>query len=125
MKRLFMVALVFMAVPAIADVLVPDPAPSGYAGHGVIDAVTRQVTWGGAAPRTDIVYSNITNGPTAAFARAWPPASEIGDELLMTGGGVLDSVDFSVFNNSSSAGPLQTADLTLNFYNFDAGQNAF
>jgi hypothetical protein len=125
MKRLMMVALVFMAAPAMADLLVPEPAPVGFAGHGVIDAVTKQVVWNGAAPRADVVYSNITNGPTAAYSRAWPPASEIGDELLMTGGAVLDAVGFSVYNSSSSAGELQTADLTLRFYNWDAGQNAF
>jgi hypothetical protein len=125
MKRLMMVALVFMAVPAMADLLVPEPAPGGFAGHGVIDAVTKQVVWNGAAPRADVVYSNITNGPTAAYARAWPPASEMGDELLMTSGGILDAVGFSVYNSSSSAGELQTADLTLRFYNWDGGVNAF
>ena len=69
-----------------------------------------------ASPGT-VVYSNISNGPTGGYSQAYPPASEIGDELLMTAGGILDSVDFSVYNGASSAGPLQTADLILNFYN--------
>lgn len=116
MKRVVvLLALVALAGPALAyEIAATDPAP--------LSAGVQSL--GGAATRTDIVYSCI---PPASPALAGygpgpqPPYSEIGDELQMTAGGVLDSVKFTVYNSSSTSnpGPLTTADLTLKFYNWD------
>jgi hypothetical protein len=71
------------------------------------------------AQASTIVYSNVTNGPLAGYARA--PGTQIGDELLLTQGGTLSSVGFSVYNGATSAGTLTTADLTLDFWNRNGG----
>jgi hypothetical protein len=111
-KRVLGLALVFgilvVAVPAMAG-----PAP--LVAEPVKGIVSSPLPLGPAA--ANIVYSNVTNGPTAGYAPA--VGSELGDELLTTGAGVLDSVQFSVYNSSASSGPLTTADLTLKFYNWD------
>lgn len=63
-----------------------------------------------------IVYSNITTGPTAGYSK--PAGYQIGDNLLLTSGGILDSVSFSVFNGTTSLDFLRTADLTVDFWNY-------
>jgi hypothetical protein len=89
----------------------------------IIGLVFGMLTMAMPAQAGTIVYSNITNGPATAFSQV--PGTEIGDELLMTAGGILDSVDFSVYNSNSSEGPLDTADLTFKFYNYDTGTSNF
>ena len=44
-------------------------------------------------------------------------ASQWGDELLMTGTGLLSTHKFTLYNSSSSAGPLLTATVSLSFFN--------
>jgi hypothetical protein len=63
-----------------------------------------------------LVYANVSNGPSYGYSRV--PGTQIGDELLLTQGGILDAFGFSVYNSVSSIGSLMTADLTIDFWNF-------
>jgi hypothetical protein len=69
-----------------------------------------------------LVYADVSNGPTGGYATA--PGTQIGDELLMTQGGILDSFGFSVYNSNSSSGSLMTADLTIDFWNYSDTKTA-
>jgi hypothetical protein len=115
-KTIVVLALVAMAGAAFAAQLdVADARPLGMA-----PAI-------GAARDATVVYSDVTT-VTAAYSRANPPAEEIGDELLMTSGGILDTLKFSVYNGTAAGttpGDITTADLALKFYNFDAGTSTF
>ena len=62
----------------------------------------------------EIVYSN-TSTYTGVFLDAILFGTEVGDELHLTHGGILDSVRFSVWNDNSDMW-LTKADLTLKFY---------
>lgn len=70
----------------------------------------------GSAQASILVYSNFANGPTAGYSK--PAGAQIGDELYLTQGGILNEVGLSVYNGSSSAGLLDTADLTMDFWNY-------
>jgi hypothetical protein len=70
----------------------------------------------GSAQASILVYSNFLSGPTAGYSK--PAGAQIGDELFMTQGGILNAVGFSVYNSGTSDGPLNTADLTLDFWNY-------
>lgn len=105
--------------------LAASPALAELANIEPISSLNYMDLFGVAQPRTTVVYSNVDT-VTAAYSRLNPPAEEIGDELLMTAGGPLDSVKFSVFNSGSSGGgELLTADLTLKFYNWDSVGGTF
>jgi hypothetical protein len=116
-KVLLMVALVgLLSGPALAGLIEAQADPIlGHAGSTL-----------SASPRGTVYYDNTTARPfSLAFAQVG--AHEIGDELLMTNTETvyLDSVDFSVYNSSTSAGPMGGAVLTLKFYNFDLGSSTF
>jgi hypothetical protein len=102
-KALVLIALAALAAPVLAaELAYTSPMPLTYAGP-----------LGDAQTRATVVYDDTTT-VTAGFAQA--PGAQIGDELLMTAGGILDTCSFSVFNSSATA-PLTSADLTLKFYN--------
>jgi hypothetical protein len=78
--------------------------------------------------RTTTVYSNLFDYSTSPAPRPVSGAYrqydstltpvrnwEVGDDLHMTAGGILDSVSFSIWNGDASF-PMQYADLTLKFY---------
>lgn len=118
-KVLLMVALVgLLAGPALAGlVTTQSESVLGYKANAYSAS---------GAPRGTVYYDNTTT-VTAAASRLNPPAEEIGDELLMTNTETvyLDSISFSVYNSSSSAGLLQTCDLTVNLYNYDLALDQF
>ncbi|MBN2447313.1 MAG: PEP-CTERM sorting domain-containing protein [Phycisphaerae bacterium] len=112
-RLLALAAIVALALPALAlDLETADPLPVG--------AVPSM----GDSTRSTVVYSNVATA-TSGYSRLNPPAEEIGDELLTTGAGPLDSVTFSVYNSSNSTLPLTGADLTLKFYNYNSGTSSF
>ncbi len=112
-------ALVLASVPALADALVPEAVPASYAGRAVVDYATGQMTWNGGVTRADIVYSDIATGPTGAFSN--PVGALIADDLAMTAGGTLSTVDLSIYNSSNSTRPLQSGTLYVDFWNLDTG----
>jgi hypothetical protein len=113
-KLLVLMGVLAIAAPAFADLMTA--TPERIAGY----------TPGAGSPATTgtIVYDNVVT-VVSAYSRTNPPAEEIGDDLLMTSGGELDSVAFSVFNSGTSAGPLVTADLTVRFYDWDSGTGTY
>jgi len=87
---------------------------------------------------TAIVYDNTTS-PALYAVSSTDLLATWGDRLLTTGTGVLSNHQFSLFNSGSSAGPLLTATVAVNFFdgvtsvllggynvnvNFGAGLNA-
>ncbi len=102
-KTIVLLALVAIAAPAFAaHMATAEPAP-----FGMLPAI-------GGSARTDVVYSNTTTGANGAFSQV--AGAEIGDDLELVSGGVLDTLKFSVYNSSTSAGPLSGMDLTIKFY---------
>lgn len=74
----------------------------------------------GSHSRTTTVYSNLATPLFAYTTTSGATVNEVGDDLDMIGGGVLEEVTFSVWNGMSSTSPLPnqltSADLELNFY---------
>jgi hypothetical protein len=69
---------------------------------------------GTAVARGDIVYDN-----TATVLGAYSSTNlqfVWGDDPVLTAGGILDDFTLSIFNSSSSAGPLLTATIAVEFY---------
>lgn len=108
MKRiLVLLAAAAIVASAAGDIIAQTPEPiSGYSPSAAM------------SERGTVVYSNVT-AVVSGYSRLNPPAEEIGDDLLLTAPGELDSVGFSVYNSSTSAGPLTSADLLVQFYNWD------
>ncbi len=80
-----------------------------------MDYATRAVTWtsSGGLRATD-VYRN-TGAPTAAYSAN--PGTYLGDDLVMTGGGVLSTIEFSVYASGSNARTFDQSDFTIDIYN--------
>jgi hypothetical protein len=111
-------ALLFTGATSAAEL---GAEPAQYAGHAYVNLSTGNVTWGSpeaspAAVGTDI-YSNITSAANAAISST-SLTSVWGDRVTTVGVGVLAENDFTIYNSSSSLGPLLTANVTVNFYNF-------
>jgi hypothetical protein len=91
-----------------------------YAGHAYVDASTGNVTWGtplqSPAAGSDI-YSNILS-PAIAAISSTSLASVWGDRVTTVGTGVWSEQDFTIYNSGSSAGPLLTATVAVNAYNY-------
>lgn len=64
---------------------------------------------------TAVVYDN-TASPALYAVSSTDLAAIWGDHLLTTGTGVLNNHKFTVFNSGSSAGPLLTCTVALNFF---------
>jgi len=103
-KTIVVLAMLALVVPALADLQVESAKLMGGQSAGV---------------RSTTVYSNTTNGPTGAFSQ--DPGAWIGDELIMTQGGILDDVAFSIYNSSTSAGNLSFVDADILFFNSTTG----
>jgi len=99
-KTIVVLAMLALVVPALAD-LAPETVKGQIGGQAFNQ---RGVT----------VYDNTVNGPTGAFSQN--PGAWIGDELIMTGGGILDDVAFSIYNSSTSAGNLDFVDADIYFF---------
>ena len=110
-------ALLFTGAASAAGL---NAEPAQYAGHAYVNLSTGNVTWGSpeaspAAVGTDI-YSNITSAANAAISST-SLTSIWGDRMTTVGVGVLAENDFTMYNSGSSAGPLLTATVAINFYN--------
>ena len=92
------------------------------AGQWTLDYVSGQVMPGGLPVRSELVYDNTTNETGIAYEMVPnDPNGFVGDSLWMIGDGLLDSLGFSIWNSSNSAGPLSRVDVQINFYDpFDA-----
>jgi len=105
-----------VASPALAQFT---PEPARYFGHYLRDAVTNNATWSGG-PVTDAtgdVYNNTNPQSPANFGFVQTDLSTImGDRVSTTGKGTLNENDFTVYNSSSSAGPVLTAVYAIRFY---------
>lgn len=111
MKRtLVVLAVMAVVVPALAGTLTADPGRPLYAGGQ--QAMSRGIT----------VYEN-TGAATGAFSQL--PGSIIGDELILLQGGILDDLSFSVYNSSSATTIMDSLDIDINIYNYDAGTGGF
>lgn len=91
-----------------------------YAGHAYVDMQTGNVTW--ASPDQALlagvdVYSNIAS-PVVGAISSTDLSSFWGDRVTTTGFGVLSQNDFTIYNSGSSAGPLLTANVVVDFFNF-------
>jgi len=94
--------------------------PAEYAGHIYVDAQTGNIVaniGGDQAPAagTD-VYSNVASAANAAISST-SLASIWGDRFTTTGVGILSQNDLTIYNSSSSAGPLSSCNIAVNFYN--------
>ena len=111
MKRtLVVLAVAALVVPALAGTLTADPGRPLYAGGQ--QAMSRGIT----------VYEN-TGAATGAFSQL--PGAIIGDELILTQGGILDDLSFSVYNSSSATTIMDSLDVDINIYNYDADTGSF
>ncbi len=69
---------------------------------------------GGTAALT-LVYDNTLSAPNFGVSST-DLAAEWGDELFLAGLGVLEEQKFTIFNAGTSAGPLLTATVNMQFY---------
>jgi hypothetical protein len=94
-------------------------APALFSGHAYYDVTTGTLSWeNNPAPLADVdIYSNTGSGPAFAISSTDLNATW-GDEVGTTGIGTLDQTDFTLYNSSSSAGPLVSA--TVGIALFDA-----
>jgi hypothetical protein len=102
-----------LAVPALAEV----SGESIQGNHGPIriNLSSGQLGTLNVQAGTN-VYDNTAS--SALFAVSSTDLASIwGDELLTTGSGFLDEHVFTIFNSGSSAGPLLTANVTVQFFN--------
>lgn len=98
-KFLVLTMVAALAGPALAAIM-PVAGPAMSMGAGGIS-------------RGDIVYDNTTlvsGVSTTNLSFIW------GDDPVLTAGGTLDDLTLSVYNSSSSAGPLLTATLAVEFF---------
>jgi len=107
-KTIVVLAMLALVVPALADVLTPETGKQMPGQPGVSRGIT--------------VYDDTVNFTGYVFSQnrgAW-----IGDELLMTQGGVLDDVSFSIYNQYNAAGGyLDFVDADILF--FDSGTGSY
>jgi hypothetical protein len=94
--------------------------PAQYAGHIYVDVQTGESVFVGPneAPAAGVdIYSNVLS-PALGAISSTSLTSIWGDHVLMTGLGILSQHDLTIYNSSSSLGPLLTANVAINFYNF-------
>lgn len=109
--------LLFAGVAFASDV---DSESAQYAGHLYVDVQNGETVWVGPseAPAAGVdIYSNIAS-PALGAISSTSLTSVWGDHVGMTGLGILSQHDFTIYNSSSSLGPLLTCNVALNFYNF-------
>ncbi len=108
-------ALAAWAGSALAQIT---PEPIGdFAGYATCDHVTGTTTMAPNAPAlvSTVVYQNTTS--TVNFVISSTDLAAIwGDELFTTDLGTLQEMALTIYNSSSSAGPLLTATVEVHFY---------
>lgn len=115
-------ALLFSAVAMLAlplgiahAALSPEPAQRSSDETGGLNLVAGK---GGGASATNVlttIYDNVN--ATALFTvSSTDLLSTWGDQLLTTGVGLLSTHIFTLYNSSTSAGPLLTATISINFF---------
>ena len=113
-------AVAMLSVPlSVARSQVPsEPAPT----HGpdatlVIDNLAVSKDQGQSATNVlTTIYDNTSASPQLVISST-DLASQWGDELTTTGMGLLSTHKFTLYNSSTSAGPLLTATVSLSFFN--------
>ena len=106
------------AIPAAESSAVESQPVRGIAGYWTIDYSTGKVTPGGATLRAETVYDNRTTDSGSAYIPDIPadPNRAVGDSLWMVGDGLLDWLEFSIWNSDTSAGSLSRVDVEIGFY---------
>jgi hypothetical protein len=97
-KTIVVLAMLALVVPALADVVAPQPV--------------KGVFGGGATQRDTPIYDNTTN--STGYAYGLSPGAWIGDELVMTSPGLLGTTAVSICNLSDA--PVQFIDLDVYFF---------
>lgn len=107
-KTIVVLAMLALVVPALADTLTPEIA------RGQPIAQT-------GSPRGTVVYDCTTTRTGYGFAGN--PGTWIGDDLIMTTGGILDDVSFSIYNsyNTGVNSSLDFVSSDLLFFDTTAG----
>jgi hypothetical protein len=121
MKLRYSLALlvtVMLTLAGAAQAQVASESAPKFGGHVYLDLASGTSSFAAAPASAQIagdVYNNTTS--TANFGYSSTDLNAImGDRLTTAGAGVLDQFDFTIYNSSSSAGPLLTATYLLNFY---------
>jgi hypothetical protein len=108
-----------LAPVAMANETLTGEAIEGFAGNKIVSADPSKPV--PVASLNAFAYDNTASAPNFGFSSTDPLAAW-GDELLMVNTGVLSSMKFSIYNSSSSVGPLLTANVGVSF--FDANTSA-
>lgn len=109
--------LLFSGAAFASDV---DTESAQYAGHLYVDVQTGESIFVGPneAPAAGVdIYSNVLSTAIGAISST-SLTSIWGDHVTMTGLGILSQHDLTIYNSSSSLGPLLTCNIAVNFYNF-------
>jgi hypothetical protein len=109
--------LLTLALPAAAQTQPQQEPLAGF--HGMFEGSPNLVaTKGGDRSATNAVttvYDNTASTPNFGVSST-DLASIWGDQLLLTGAGLLSVHAFTIFNSGSSAGPLTTATVAVDIY---------
>ncbi len=125
-RRLLLLAslLLALALPASAQTLSESEGITGF--HGMLDGtpnlVAKQDQGRSATNAVTTIYDNTTSAPNFAVSST-DLTAYWGDQLLLTGSGLLSTHLFTIFNSGSSLGTLLTANCQLEFY--DTVSSAF
>ncbi|MBU0617172.1 MAG: hypothetical protein KKI02_05610, partial [Planctomycetes bacterium] len=86
------------------------------AGYWTLDYVTGELTEG-TFQRSELIYDNTTTSAESAYVdpNTAPPVAPVGDGVWMAGDGLLQSLSFSIYNDTTSGGPLTRVDVQVNF----------
>jgi len=109
MRKLAVLVMVALVVPAMAGTLTVDPGRPVFAGsHGTMD-------------RGYAVYDNTVNGPLFGFSQN--PGALIADDLTLdfTGapGNILEDLSFVIYNSSASTALMDSCDVDISIFNYD------
>jgi hypothetical protein len=110
-----------LPVMAAAATLSPEPASHGSDELGGLSLVAGKGGGPSAAAVLTTVYDNTPGAANFGFSST-DLAATWGDELFLTGTGLLSTNSFTIFNTGSSLGPLLTATVSVAF--FDAVTSA-
>jgi len=115
MRKLAVLVMVALVVPAMAGTLTADPGRPIFAGsHGAMN-------------RGTVVYDNTVNGPLFGFSQN--PNALIADDLTLdfTGapGNILEDLAFVVYNGSSSTALMDSVDVDISVFNFDVPSGTY
>jgi len=113
MKKVLLLGVVLaLGATARADLQFESP---NFWGSMRVDAVTGVVSPEAGTRAIYDVYNNTSSSANAAFSST-DLTSVWGDNVVTVGTGLLKENAFTVYNSSSSAGPLLTAQVAIDFY---------